>query len=158
MKLSQTLNDALNQQIFIELGNQNKYIQIESYFENLQLKNLAEFFKTQSAGENDHARLFINHINDRNGGKVTLEDINSPKTDFATVNDVADFYVLTEQQTTESIESLYDLALTEKSYIDLPFLSKMLDEQVEEEDTSQKFALNIKTVKDIVLFDATFKG
>jgi ferritin len=158
MKLSQTLNEALNQQIFIELENHSKYMQLESYFEDLQLKNLACFFRTQADGENGHAHLFMNHINDRNGGKVTLEDINGPKTDFATINDVADFYVLTEQQTTESIESLYDLALTEKSYIDLPFLSKMLDEQVEEEDTSQKFALNIKTVKDIVLFDATFKG
>lgn len=158
MKLSQTLNDAICQQILIELQNQNKYMQIQSYFEDMQLKNLADFFKTQSSGENEHANLFMNHLNDRNGGKVTLDDIDKPKTEFASISDVADFYVLTEQQTTESIESLYDLAFTEKSYIDLPFLSKMLDEQVEEEDTSQRFALNIKTVKDIVLFDATFKG
>jgi len=156
MKLSQNLNDALNQQILIELQNQNKYMQIQSLFEDMQLKHLADFFKNQSAGENDHANLFMNHINDRNGGKVTIDEINSPMINFSDINSIADFYVLTEQQTTESIESLYDLALEEKSYIDLPFLQKMLDEQVEEEDTSQALALKLKTVKDIILFDATF--
>ena len=156
MKLSQNLNDALNQQILIELQNQNKYMQIQSLFEDMQLKHLADFFKSQSSGENDHANLFMNYINDRNGGKVDIGEINSPMINFSDINSIADFYVLTEQQTTESIEDLYDLALEEKSYIDLPFLQKMLDEQVEEEDTSQALALKLKMVKDIVLFDATF--
>jgi ferritin len=158
MKLSQELNDAICQQIIIELGNQNKYMQVQSYFEDLQLKNLASFFGKQSSGEKDHANLFMTHLNDRNGGKVIIGDVDAPKSDFSDISSVADFYVLTEQQTTESIESLYDLALSEKSYIDLGFLQSMLDEQIEEEDTSQKLALNLKMAKDIVLFDATFEG
>jgi len=156
VKLSQNLNDAICQQIVIELGNQNKYMQIQSLFEDMQLKNLAEFFKEQSTGENGHANLFMNHLNDRNGGKVTIGDVSAPQIDFSDINSIADFYVLTEQQTTESIESLYNLALEEGSYIDLPFLSTMLNEQVEEEDTSQRVAMNLKMTKDIVLFDATF--
>lgn len=158
MKLSQNLNDALNSQILVEYGNELKYAQIQSYLEDLQLKNLANFFKKQASGENDHANLFLDHINDRFGGKVVLGEVDSPKTDFSSIEDVANFYVLTEQQTTESIESLYGLALSEQSFIDLPFLQSMLSEQVEEEDTSQKLALNLKMVKDIVLFDAMFEG
>lgn len=158
MRLSQMLNDAINAQIVIELENQNKYMQVQSLLEDMQLKNLASFFKTQSQGENSHANSFMNHLNDRNGGKVTIGEVNAPEINFSDVNSIADFYVLTEQQTTESIESLYDLALEEKSFIDLPFLSKMLDEQVEEEDTSQALALKLKTVKDLVLFDSTFEG
>ena len=157
MKLSENLNDALNQQIMIELLNQNKYSQIQSLFEDMQLKNIAKFFKEQSLGENGHANLFIDHINNRNGGKVKIEEINAPIINFTDINSIADFYVLTEQQTTESIESLYNLALEEKSYIDLGFLMKMLDEQCEEEDTSLAFATRAKTVKDIVLFDATLE-
>jgi ferritin len=72
------------------------------------------------------------------------------------INAIADLYVWLEQQTTESIEALYELALDEKSYIDLPFLLKMLDEQREEEDTSLIFSVRIKMVKDLVLFDAEF--
>ncbi len=157
MKLSENLNDALNQQIMIELGNQNKYMQIQSLFENMQLKNLAKFFKEQSAGENDHANLFMDYINDRIGGKVKIEEVNSPIINFEDINSIADFYVKTEQETTESIESLYNLALEEKSYIDLGFLEKMLNEQVEEEDISISFATRIKACKDIVLFDATWE-
>lgn len=134
-----------------------KYAQIQSMFEDMQLKNLAKFFKEQSAGENDHANLFMDYVNDRTGGKVKIEEVNAPIIEFADINSIADFYVLTEQQTTESIESLYNLALEEKSYIDLGFLTKMLDEQVEEEDTSVAFATKIKAVRDIVLFDATWE-
>ncbi len=158
MKLSSELNDAICQQIVIELENQNKYMQIQSYFEDLQLKNLAKFFKEQSSGENSHANMFMDHLNDRNGGKVIIGDVSAPKSDFTDIASVADFYVLTEQETTNSIESLYDLALSEKSYIDLGFLESMLNEQIEEEDTSQRLATNLKMAKDIVLFDATFEG
>jgi ferritin len=156
LKLSQNLLDAMVAQISIELGNQNKYMQVQSYFEDLQLKNLSKFFKDQSAGENSHANLFMNYLNDRNG-KVIIEEVDAPKNNFSSIEEIADFYISTEQQTTESIESLYDLALSEKSYIDLGFLSKMLDEQVEEESLSMKVGTNLKMVKDIVLFDATFE-
>jgi ferritin len=123
VKLSENLNDALNEQVMIELLNQNKYMQIQSLFEDMQLKNLAKFFKEQSAGENGHANLFMDYINDRTGGKVKIEEVSAPIIDFTDINSIADFYVLTEQQTTESIESLYNLALEEKSYIDLGFSS-----------------------------------
>jgi len=158
MKLSQMLCDAINAQIVIELENQNKYMQIQSYFEDLQLKNLAKYFKDQSDGENDHANLFMDYLNDRNGGKVIIGDVESPKSDFTDVSSVADFYILTEQQTTDSIESLYDLALSEKSYIDLDFIQSMLKEQVEEEDSSLHLGQQLKSVKDIYLFDSTFEA
>jgi ferritin len=157
LKLSQNLNDALNQQILKELSNQNRYMQIESYFENLQLKNLAKFFKTQSDGEHDHAHLFMDHINDRNGGFVTLDEVSSPNLNLTDIESVSEAYIQAEQDTTASIEELYDMALSEKSYIDLPFLSDMLQEQVEEEDISQRLGMNLRLTKDIVLFDATFE-
>lgn len=158
MKLSQELNDALNEQVVIELGNKNKYMQVQSFLEDLQLKNLADFFKEQSNGENGHANLFMNHINDRDGGQVKLGEVDAPKSDFTDINSIADFYVSTEQETTASIESLYDLALSTRSYIDLDFLQSMLKEQIEEEDTSLRLAMQLKSVKDIYLFDSTFEA
>jgi ferritin len=158
MMLSEMLNDALNVQVVVELGNMAKYMQVQSFMEDLQLKHLADFFKKQADGEHDHANLFMNYINDRNGGKVILGDIDAPKSDFGSVEDVADFYVNTERQTTQSIEALYDLALSEKSYIDLDFLQTMLREQIEEEDLSMRVSENLKKTKDIVLLDATFEG
>lgn len=157
MQLSQNLNDAFNQQVLIELGNQLKYMQIQSYFEDLQLKKLANFFKSQADGEKDHANLFMDHINDRNGGKVILGKVEEPNLNLTDIASVADVFVKIEQDTTTSIEDLFDAALSEKSYIDLPFLQKMLLEQVEEEDISQKIALNLKMTKDLVLFDQSLE-
>jgi ferritin len=157
MRFSESLCEAFNQQILKEIGNSVKYMQIESYFEDLQLSNIAKYFRKQSDDEKQHANKFMNHINERTGGKVVLGEIISPTLDIKSLFDVAEIYVKAEEQTTDSIEGLYDLALTEKSYIDLGFLIEMLNEQIEEEDSASKLALNLEMVKDIVLFDATFE-
>lgn len=157
MRLSQELNDALCEQILQELTNANIYSQVASYFENLQLKNLADYFYKQSLDEKSHADKFIQYINDRIGGKATLGDVQFPNLTLTTPESIGNVYMSTEQQTTASIESLYELALETKSYIDLPFLSDMLSEQVLEEDEAQSFAVKISMVKDLVLFDATFE-
>ena len=156
MKLSQSLNDALNQQILKEFHNELVYRQIQSYFEDFQLKNLAAYFEKQANEENGHGKKFIQYINDRTGGKVLLNDVDGPNLNIESFASIGDIYVSAEEATTESIESIYELALDEKSFIDLPFIQSMLFEQVEEEDSAQEFMMKIKMVKDIVLFDAEF--
>jgi ferritin len=156
MKLTESLNDALNEQILHELSNSIKYMQVASYFEELQLKKLSSYFMKQSNHEKDHADKFLQHINDRTGGRVELREVDGIHGFVPTIESVADFYVLTEEQTTESIEEIYDLAFTEKSFIDLGFLQSMLNEQISEEDEANTFATKIKMCKDLVLFDATF--
>lgn len=158
MIFSEFLCEAFNQQVLKELGNAEKYMQIASLFEDLQLNNLAEYFKKQSDDEKQHANKFVDHINNRIGGKVSLGDIPYPDSMPTNISQVGDFYVQAEQETTASIESLYDLALSNKSYIDLGFLKEMLDEQVEEEDSASRLSLKLNMTKDIVLFDQNFEG
>lgn len=157
MKLSETLNDCLNEQVLHELKNQNIYLQIASYFEDIQLKNLAKYFKSQSNDENSHANKFIQYINDRTGGKVVINEVDAPNLVLNSVDDVANIYIQTEESTTESIESIMECILDEKSYVDMGFIQEMLNEQVMEEDEANAFALKIKMCKDLVLFDATFE-
>jgi len=157
MKLSSELNSALNEQISIEYHNMLIYAQVASYFEGLQLKKISEYFRNQSQDEKNHADKFIAHINDRNGGVVYIGDVSAPPSTVGmSVSDIANIYVQTEESTTESIESLYELAIDEKSFIDLPFLQEMLSEQVSEEDESQEFAIKANRVSDLVLWDASF--
>jgi len=155
MVLSETLCSAYNQQIVHELFNANKYSQIESFFEDVQLPNLAKYFRKQSDDEKQHANKFIEHVNTRVGGKVTIEAIDSPNLEFSDFSSIGDIYLKAEQDTTSSIEGIYDLALSEKSYIDLSFIQSMLFEQLEEEQSAQELSVKLKMVKDIVLFDAT---
>jgi len=159
MKLSNELNSALNEQVLIEYHNMLIYAQIASYFENLQLKKISEYFRNQSQDEKNHADKFIAHINNRTGGSVYIGDILSPLPTLGMgIIDIINLYVQTEESTTASIESLYELAVDEKSFIDLPFLQEMLAEQVSEEDESQEFATKVSKVSDIVLWDASIGG
>lgn len=158
MKLSTSLCEALNFQIQHELGNSSKYMQIASYFEDLQLNNLSSYFKKQSDDEKQHANKFMNHINDRVGGKVSIGEVDSPNLSLTDITSVGDSYLKIEEETTASIEGLYDLALSEKSYIDLGFLNEMLSEQLEEESSAQKFMVKSRMTKDLVIFDATFSA
>lgn len=153
MKLSESLNGALNMQVLHEYRNMLIYKQMESYFEGLQLKNLAKYFKEQSQHEKDHGDKFVQYINDRTGGSVLLGEVEEPNLNLSDVNVLADAYILAEETTTESIEEIYELAMSEKSYMDLPFLQDMLREQVEEEDSAQELTLKLKMCKDLVLLD-----
>jgi len=92
-------------------------------------------------------------VNDRAGGKVSLGTVNMEALSFSTLEEVAKKYILAEEETTQSIEEIYDLAFFEKSYIDLGFIQEMLIEQVEEEDAAQNFGANLLGTNDIVLFD-----
>lgn len=158
MYLSNDLNSAINFQIAHELRNQNTYLQIASYLEDCELKNLASYFKKQADGEYDHAQLFISHLNNRIGGKVTIPYIEKPLVLLDTPEEIGKLYLEVEQKTTESIEDIMDLVMEMKSYIDMPFILKMLDEQVEEEDSAMHLFILLNKVKDLVLFDATFEG
>jgi len=157
MNISPSLNDIFNQQIIHEYRNQLIYTQIESLFEALQLKNIAKYFHEQSEHEKGHGDMIVQYLNDRTGGKVNIGEVDAPEISEFDLENIASMYVSVEEGTTESLESIYEFALENKSFIDLPFLSDMLKEQVEEEDSANVFALNIKMVKDLVLFDKSFE-
>ena len=157
MKLSQELNSSLNQQVMHEFRNMLVYRKIQNYFENLQLKKLASYFQKQSLQEAEHADKFVQYINDRTGGLVDIGDIASLPYEVRNLEDVGKIFILVEEETTKSIESIYNLALSSNSFIDLGFIQSMLIEQVEEEDIANEFAMKLNMVKDIVLFDATME-
>lgn len=158
MKLSTRLNELLNQQVAHELRNSNIYLQMSSIFEDYKLTNLASFFKKLSVEEKEHAQMFVNHLNSRTGGKVSISEIESPNVSETSFDQLGKLYVETEELTTEKIEEIMSVVRSESSYIDEPFILHMLGEQVQEEDEATIFYNRIQMVQDIVLFDATFGG
>lgn len=157
MRMTERINSLLNAQITHELKNQNSYLQIASYFENIQLKNLANYFYEQANGEYGHAKLIIDHINSRIGGMVFIDSVPQPTLDLSSFEAVASTYVTIEEGTTKSLEDIYKAIFESGSFIDIDFITSLLKEQVEEEDIASEFALKLKNVNDVVLFDATFK-
>lgn len=158
MRLSERLNELLNQQIVHELRNSNIYLQLASYCKQYQLDNLSNFFYDRSKEEKGHADKFTEYINKRTGGKVDVVGVEAPSLTIGSFEDLGRLYVETEELTTEKIEEIMSVVRHESSYMDEHFVLSMLDEQVAEEDEANTFALRISMVQDIVLFDATFKG
>lgn len=156
MKLSEKLNILINNQITHERRNQAIYQQVASYFEDMQLTKLADFFFGQADGEGGHAKILIDHLNNRTGGKVQIQTLEFPSLNLSNLNDIASLYVSTEEETTKAIEEIYKEAFSEGSFIDLPVISKLLDEQVEEEDLANKFACQTLLCTDMVLYNNTF--
>jgi len=92
MRLSQELNVALVNQIHEELQNANIYRQISCFFEDLQLKNLAKYFLDASKEETEHADKFMQHINDRAGGRVSISEVDSPNLNITTLEEVCNLH------------------------------------------------------------------
>lgn len=156
MKLSEKLNTMFNTQVTHERKNNAIYLQIGSYFEDMQLIKLANFFMSQAEQENGHAKKVVDHLNNRVGGKVTVQAVEAPSIVINSTKDIADLYLKTEIETTKALESIYKVAMDEGSFIDLTFLHQMLEEQIEEEDLAAQFALQIQMCKDLVLYNNTF--
>lgn len=155
MRLSPSLNDALNEQITHEITNSLKYKILASYYEDLRLSNIAKKFKGQAEEEFGHFTKIINYLNDRLGGKYIPVEITTPQIQFNSPQETAQFYLDTELGTTESLESIYELIQDEKSYIDVPFILEMLSIQVTEEIEADEFKSKLAQVHDLVLFDAS---
>lgn len=155
MKISEKLNAMINKQIAHEALNNMKYIQIYSYFENLQLLHLAKKFKSQAEEEISHRNQLLDYLNDRYGGIVKVDEIPASDLTLNNLLDVANAYLETELLTTDLIESILEQCELEKSYIDRKFLEEFLSQQLEEELGADEFMKKVLMVKDILLFDAT---
>lgn len=147
--LSKKMEEALNAQINAEFWSAYLYLSMSMHFENAGLSGFAKWFSAQADEEKDHALKFINYVNSR-GGKVSLAPIakvtQSWKSPLAAFEDTLKH----EKEVTKMIHSLVALAETEtgKDYATISMLQWFIDEQVEEEETAQKYVDALKFVGD----------
>lgn len=154
-KISQELNDLLNKQISHELRNSQIYRQIGSLFEDVKLTHLAKYFFEASKQEFDHSYMFSDYINSRNYARCICQEIPMIPQIYS-INEVGGLFVKTEEETTASIEAIYEQAKVDKDGLAIKFLEEMLSEQVEEEDSAMLLKLQFDQVTDLVLFDKGF--
>ena len=80
--IGEKLQEAFNKQINAEQASAHLYLSMAAYFESQDLKGMAHWMMAQVAEETAHAMRIFNFINDRSG-RVKLEQIESPKTDWS---------------------------------------------------------------------------
>jgi ferritin len=137
MKISKTLQDAINDQINFELSSAYLYLSMSAHFEAEALPGFANWMRVQYGEETEHAMKLYSYIFDR-GGVVILKAIPAPQTKFKTPLDVFNQVLGHEQKVTAAINKLYELALREKDYSAQSMLKWFIDEQVEEEKNASE--------------------
>ena len=130
--LSKKLTEALSSQINKEMASAYLYLGMATHVETEGLRGCAHWLKKQAKEELDHAMKIYEFIFDADSVPI-LEKLDAPKTKFGTPEEVFREILKHEQFVTESINKLYELALSEKDYKTQTFLVWFINEQVEEE-------------------------
>ncbi len=135
MALSQTLQEALNEQLKQELYSSYLYLAMAAYCDSKNLQGFAHWMMLQADEEREHAMRFYTFIQDR-GGRVVLKALPGPPSDFASPLEVFEQALAHEQEVTTMIHQLYGRAVAENDYPSQAFLQDFVTEQVEEEKTA----------------------
>ena len=107
--IGKKMQDALNKQINAELYSAYLYLSMAACFEDKNLRGCAGWMQAQAKEEVAHAMKLFGHVVER-GGRVTLEAIEAPQTDWATPLAAFEAAYAHEQKVTGLIHSLVALA------------------------------------------------
>lgn len=130
-----SIQKAINKQIKNELQAHYNYLGMSAHFEQTPYTGFAKWMRAQSVEEYGHAMKLYDYLRERNA-TIELEAIEAPKTTYGPRPiELFEIVLAQEQGVTQQINDLYELALNEKDYATLQFLTWFLQEQVEEENT-----------------------
>jgi ferritin len=143
--MSQTMQDAFNEQMKQEFYSSYLYLSMSAYCEAANLPGLSHWMRFQAREEVKHAMKIFDHMLDR-GGTVQLQPIERPPATFRSAREVFEQAHQHEQQVTASINRVYGLAVDERDFASRVFLDWFVQEQVEEEKTSGLLAEQFRMV------------
>lgn len=145
--LSETLQQAINDQIKSEMDSAYLYLAMSAYLEGIHLPGGARWMRVQSREETSHAMKLFDYVLDR-GGRVVLQAIEQPPATFASMLDVFQQALGHERKVTGMIHRLYDLATKERDYATQVMLQWFITEQVEEEKSAGDIVEQLKVIGD----------
>ena len=134
MLASQKLLSAVNQQVGNEFGASLQYVSIAAHFDGAALPELARFFYRQADEERDHAMKFARFVVDA-GGELAIPSIPAPRAEFESAREAVKLALDWEEEVTQQIYHLVDIAKTDKNLIAQRFLDWFVNEQFEEVNT-----------------------
>lgn len=136
---------ALNKQINAEMHSAYLYLSMSAYFEDKGLSGFANWMKVQYKEELSHALKIFDYVNERKG-RVILEPIGAVPNEFDGIVDVFEQTLEHEEQVTEMIDKLVDIAVKESDHATQSFLQWFVDEQVEEEANVNELLDNLRLI------------
>lgn len=145
--LSQKLHDAINSQINAETWSAYLYLSMSMDAESKGYKGVANWFYVQYCEEMDHARIFMNFLNERDA-KVELKAIDAVQTSWNSVLDMFKSTLEHEKKVTALIHNLAAIAKEDNDFASANRLIWFIDEQVEEEASAREMIAAFEAVED----------
>jgi len=145
--LSPKVEQAMNDQLQVELQSAYVYLGMAAYCESISLEGFAKWLHKQTEEEYAHAMRFYNYINDRQG-RVVLQSLDSPPADYPSTLAVFEKALEHERSVTGKIDDLYELVNNERDFASQALLDWFVTEQVEEEKTVGQIVDQLKMIGD----------
>ena len=145
--MNKTIEAAFNNHLNAEFYSSYLYLSMANCFADKNLDGMASWMQVQAEEERLHAMKFLNVINQR-GGRVLLQQIDEPKTEWATPLEAFQDAYEHECLVSGKINDLANLAVQEKDHAAGTFLQWFITEQVEEEATALSIVGKLKLVGD----------
>lgn len=136
---------ALNAQLNKEFFSEYLYLSMSAYFSNIGLNGFANWMRVQTQEEHSHAMLIYDYIVSQNG-KVELEKIEKPKTEWKDSLELFEQVLAHEEFITESINSVITVAEEQKDRATASYFLWFIDEQVQEEASAQDIISKLKLI------------
>ena len=130
--INEKMEKAFLDQINKELYSEYLYLSMKAYFANLNLQGFVNWMDVQVQEEHAHAMGMYDYVLER-GGRIILEAIEKPETNWASPLDVFKAVLKHEEYVTSRINALMDVAEETKDRAAMAFLDWYIKEQVEEE-------------------------
>ena len=145
--ISQSLTDALNEQLKQELYSSYLYLSMSAYCDEQSLTGFAHWMRLQADEEREHAMKFFDFIQDRDS-RAVLQSLPQPPRDFGSPINLFEQVLAHEQEITSLIEQLYRKAVAEQDHATQVFLQWFISEQVEEEKAASQILETLRMAGD----------
>ena len=150
--ISNSLQEALNEQIVAEIYSANLYLSMSFYFEKEGFDGFSAWMKRQSAEEMDHAYQMASYVIKR-GGNAVINQIAAVRQTWSSPLDAFEDAYKHECHVSRVIDKLLEKAIAEKDNATQDFLWQFVREQVEEEATASGIVDRIKRMGDSAIFN-----
>ncbi|MGA9099802.1 MAG: ferritin [Methanotrichaceae archaeon] len=141
--LSQKMTDALNGQANREFYSAYLYLSMSAYFESLNMNGMANWMRVQAGEELVHAMKMYDYVV-ASGGRAKMLAIEEPQSSWQSPEAAFQHVWNHERAVTGLIKALVGVSLSEKDAATNKFLQWYLDEQVEEEESSDTVLNKVK--------------
>lgn len=145
--LSKRVEEAMSDQLQIELQSAYVYLGMSAYAESQSFPGMAQWLRAQWEEELAHAMRFYTFIIDR-GSTVQFKALDAPPIEYESMLDVFERSLENERQVTASINELYALVADEKDFASQAWLDWFATEQVEEEKSVGQIVDDLRRIGD----------